>query len=262
MTHPSLAGSRVVLVNAGSITSHVIALLASAGVEMLRIVDTTEVTVPDITGSPFLQREDIGHPRAESLARRLRARAPQVQCDAVQPPAYTTALLQPVLDGASFAMVCLEAPAPALLTAINQAALAADLPWIMAQTDGDTGYVGPTIIPHQTPCYQCVELRRTANRPDLSPAAATDGQGLVRGFAPVTPPLLASVGALAALDAMRMLTRIAVPQTAGRILRLDLLSTEITYHRVLRFPHCPACGYGDTRPLLERWQRPLEEDVR
>jgi ribosomal protein S12 methylthiotransferase accessory factor len=256
MTHPLLAGSSVVFVNGGLVASHVMMALASAGVEALRIIDTTEVTAHDIVGSTLLQTEDVGLPRAEALARRLHARVPYARCDAAQAKAHTATSLQSILDGARLAIACLDAPAPALLDTVNQAALAIDLPWIVAQTDGTVGYVGPTVLPHQTPCYRCVELRRSANRADLPSFAASAGDGPGQRDTRATPPLVASVGALAALEALRILTRIAPAQTVGRIQRIDFFAAEITSHRVLRFPHCPACGYGDTRPLLERWRQP------
>src|SRR5262245_10803954 len=125
-------------------TSHVMALLASAGVTVLKVVDATEVAPQDIAGSALLQTGDVGLPRAEALTRRLRERAPYARCDAVQPGAYTAATLRPILEGVSLAMACLDDPTPALLDAVNEAALAIDLPWIVAQTDGTVGYVGPT----------------------------------------------------------------------------------------------------------------------
>jgi hypothetical protein len=62
-------------------------------------------------------------------------------------------------------------------------------------------------------------------------------------------PLATCIGGLLALEAMRLLTGVVVPQTVGRILRLDFFAPDMTYHRILRFPNCPACGYGK-RPAV------------
>src|SRR5262249_53869904 len=69
--------------------------------------------------------------------------------------------------------------------------------------------------------------------------------------------LAACLGGLLALEAMRLITRLAPPQMAGRVLHVDFFAPEMTYHRVLRMPRCPACGYGKRRAVApsEGWRK-------
>jgi len=156
--------------------------------------------------------------------------------------------LLPEIEAADAVVVALDAPAPKLMHAINLACLQTKTPWVSAQIHTGTGWIGPMIIPGQTPCYTCYELRRNANlqnyaeviryetRLDEMPSIVS------RLVAPV--PLAACVGALLALETLRFLSGVALPQTMGRLMRVDFFDSELTYHRVLRLPRCPACGHA------------------
>lgn len=154
--------------------------------------------------------------------------------------------LLPEIEAADALVVALDAPAPRLMQAINLAALQTKTPWVSAHIHTGTGWVGPTIIPGETPCYTCYELRRNANLPNYDEVIRYETRldempSIVnRVVAPAT--LAASVGALLALETIRLLSELAMPQTVGRVMRVDFFDSDLTYHRFLRLPHCPACG--------------------
>lgn len=246
-----LGEAKVVVLNAGAIAAHALLSLADAGIGSLRTVDAAEVTHDDLPGNPLLHADDVGRSRAESLAAHVQRRNPNIQCASVSASPSSPRELALILQGASCALLCLDSPAPALLEAVNQAALKTNTLWIAGQVYGGFGLIGPTVIPWQSPCYRCYELRRNANLDNYretmdyeSRLRHGDGSKTER----VAPrPMLACIGAFLALEAMRIITRLSSPQTAGRILYLDFFGPEMTYHRILRFPRCPACGHDSTR---------------
>lgn len=146
------------------------------------------------------------------------------------------------LEGLDCVLACLDAPNPALLGILNGAALETHVPWITGLVEGGVGRVGPTIFPGQSPCYRCYEARCIANLDGRAPARTprvAPQDGFVAPFA-----FAALMGGFLALDAVRLLTGLTTPQTVGRVALLDFYASEITYHRILRLPNCPACGYG------------------
>jgi bacteriocin biosynthesis cyclodehydratase domain-containing protein len=139
----------------------------------------------------------------------------------------------------SCVLACADTPNPELLEAVNAAALSGGWKWIAGQIEWASGLIGPAVLPGQSACYRCFALRREANL-GLPEGAFASDWGAVGALA-------ACVGSLLALEALRLLSGVARPQTLGRVLRVDFLATEMIFSRVLRLPNCPACGYGKRR---------------
>ena len=145
--------------------------------------------------------------------------------------------------GAACVLVSLDSPSPAVLETVNSASLKGGWPWIPGRIELGVGMIGPTVIPGQSACYRCFELRRQANltsQPASHPAAEGDA-------AAAAGPLAACVGSLLALEAVRLVSGFAQPQSIGRIMLLDFFAPEISSRRILRLPNCPDCGYGSRR---------------
>lgn len=131
------------------------------------------------------------------------------------------------------------------LAAVNKAALQEARPWLLVRTGGPQLWLGPLFIPGETGCWQCLSSRIKRNRPTHTFVAAKRGLS--------TPPLTASgclpttraaVYQMAATAAAQFLA--GAPGTcAGKVLSLDWASWTPQTHRLLRHPHCPACGTAE-----------------
>ncbi len=248
-----LSKTRAVVIGGGVVGSLTLSLLAEAGVGMLRILDATRTEARTLPGNALLRAEDVGRPRAEALSERLRQRHPSLTSESVPANPLSASELAPVLRDTDCAVVCLDSPAPALLDAVNAAALQAQTRWLMGQVYSGVGLVGPTVIPDQSPCYKCYELRRNANLSNYEETVQYESRLRqmpgIRSECVAPRPLAALLSAFLALEVQRLLTGVSTPQTVGRILRLDFFATDMTSHQILRFPNCPACGYGKQRKL-------------
>ncbi len=76
-----MAGS-VLIAGAGNIGSHLAPLMARAGVRLLRVVDRDVVEAKNLGNQDF-RRQDVGRPKAEVLAERVREMTPGVTVEAV-----------------------------------------------------------------------------------------------------------------------------------------------------------------------------------
>ena len=242
-----LGKAQIVVFGAGAIGSQAIAALADAGVGKIRVSDQAEATKPDIAGNALLQLQDVGQARAERVAQRVNEKnIPSVNCEAIQAESESDEKLKEIIHGAACVLVCLDSPAPALLDAVNRAALQANVRWVTGQIYRGTGILGPTVIPYQSACYKCYELRRNANLENYEEVMHYETRlrqmPAIRSEFVAPKPLAQTLGGLLALESLRLMTQTAIPQMAGRILLIDFFAPEMTYHRILRLPNCPACG--------------------
>jgi len=77
-----VSDATVLVAGAGNIGSHLAPLLARAGVRRLRIVDRDVIEAKNLTNQDF-RRRDVGRPKAEVLAERVRELHPDVTVEAV-----------------------------------------------------------------------------------------------------------------------------------------------------------------------------------
>ena len=110
------------------------------------------------------------------------------------------------------------------------------------------GYISPPFLPGAGPCLACLigQFRRLSPAPELYDALidhARCGRGIVSAQFPATGlDILAQI----VLWKLAELRRVDPPSALFRLHVLELETMEISSHRVLADPACPACGNGDT----------------
>lgn len=248
-----LGRARVVVFGAGLVGSHALSALADSGIGTLRVVDDAEEADGAEAASAQTNGGGTRQTRSQALALRIaQSRRAGLDWQSASADADSDDEVAEVIDGADCVLVCADAPSPALLESVNRAALRTKARWLAGQLYRGVGIVGPAVIPGESACYKCYELRRNASLPNYEEVVRYEARlremRAIRNPRVAPRPLAACVGALVALEALRLVSGEARPQTLGRILRVDFFSPEMTYHTVLPVPGCPACGYGRRRP--------------
>jgi molybdopterin-synthase adenylyltransferase len=217
-----LKAASVLVVGAGGLGAPASLYLAAAGVGRIVLVD------PDVVDRSNLQRQvifsdaDLGRPKVEAAAERLRGLNPHVTVDPVQVHVETAnvrALVRGVdlvLDGTDdfatrfcVAEACVHEKRTLVTGAIGR--------W--------TGQVG---VFRRAPCYRCLT-------PEIPPDAETcQAVGVIGALAGV-------IGSMMALEAVKVLTAAGEPLT-GRLLVYDGLSAQSRTVKVGADPACPTCG--------------------
>jgi bacteriocin biosynthesis cyclodehydratase domain-containing protein len=105
------------------------------------------------------------------------------------------------------------------------------------------GYVGPFVLPGDTPCFECTISRlrshsRDAQVEDLIDSVAFDTQRVV-GFHPAMATIL---GAIAAFEITRFFSGSLPKREPGQMLEIDLLAGKMMDRTVLKVPRCAACS--------------------
>jgi molybdopterin-synthase adenylyltransferase len=165
-----LRGARVRVVGGGLATVPAIYYLAAAGVGTVWLDDPDAVAAGDGAGWA-LGAGEVGRPRGAASAEFAAAANSLVKAEVFRPGSRPTAML-----------VC--GATPEVSRAIAEEARLLQLPHVVADVDGQGG--AATTVPTGAPCYAC------ATRPGLG--------------APPTPEGAATVGALAALELVLLLS--------------------------------------------------------
>ena len=197
-----LRSASAVVVGAGALGSPVGLYLAAAGVGRIGIVDSDPVELSNLHRQPLHFTPDIGLPKAENAAVKLRALNPEVVDCA---DTFDTRYL------------------------VNDACCAQAIPLVEGAVLGLSGQV-MTIRPGESACYRCAF-------PDPPPPGAVPScreAGVLGAMAGI-------VGSIQALEALKLLGGVGRP-LLDRILQVDGATMEHTLISTARRDDCPSCS--------------------
>jgi molybdopterin/thiamine biosynthesis adenylyltransferase len=214
----------VLVVGAGALGAPVALYLAGAGVGRIGILDDDAVELSNLHRQLLHFTPDLGVPKAESAAAKLRYLNPGIVVEPYQArlEAGNAAAL---LEGQDLVVDCSDSFATRY--AVNAACCAARIPLVQAGVLGMSGLV-MSVKPGRTACYRCA----FPVAPQDAPRCADAG---------VLGPAAGVIGSLQALEALKLLTGVA-PAIADGFLQVDLVTAEFLRVHAARRPDCADCG--------------------
>ena len=217
-----LKAASVMVSRIGGVGGTVASYLAAAGVGQLVLAHAGNVKPGDLNRQLLMTTDWIGKPRVESAQRRLQELNPFVEILAFNEnisDANVTALVKQA------DIVVDAAPLFSERFKLNRAAIEQGRALIeCAMFDLDAQLT--TIIPGSTPCLRC-----------LYPV---DPPHWKREF-PVFGAVSGMIGALAALEVIKLITGIGEPLT-NNLLSINLRTMEFRKLPTVRDDQCPVCG--------------------
>jgi molybdopterin-synthase adenylyltransferase len=246
-----LKQSSVVLIGLGRVGSRLAVGFAHAGVGHLLAWDPTEVTAED-TRDCGLSHSDVGASRQSALGRAIAAVNPYGR--------YTGLAEEPFWNGATnhlpsnpdLLIVAEDQFDPERYAAINRFCLDRRIQWTSYRSFGLKYEVGPTIVPRETACFKCFEIRKAANLGAYDEASQKQllSQGARLGSLSVTLGY-----EVLALETIKILTGFSRPMTYASLFSFDVLTLQAELHPVLKLPRCPHCSRSlSHRPTLSIWR--------
>jgi molybdopterin/thiamine biosynthesis adenylyltransferase len=220
----ALSEANVLVVGAGALAAPVASYLVGAGVGRLGILDPDEVEVSNLHRQTLHFTPDLGVPKAESAAAKLRFLNPDVVVEPYQVRMEEDNAAA-LIEGQDVVVDCSDSFATRY--AVNAACCAARVRLVEAGVLGLQGMV-MSIKPGRTACYRCAFPAAPADAPSCADAG-------------VLGPAAGVVGSLQALEAMKLLTGVAPALTDG-FLQVDLASAESLRVHATRRADCPDCG--------------------
>ena len=238
---------KVALIGLGGVGSHLSLDLLGVGVEDLLVADYDKVELSNLNRQILYSEADIGRPKVEAAVERLRSYYPGAKIEGVERRIGSAADLDDLVAGRDFVFCMFDRPKLHASRWGNEACVRAGVPYLAGGVDTQRALIY-LVIPGVTGCAECWRL-----------AAATDG--LTRqlrdqmeerhGDRSVGPdmsafgPLVTTMTAMLITEFVRIVTRIAEPISAGRLMEMrfdDLVLREAEAWDKL--PQCPVCGNG------------------
>ena len=225
-----LLEGRVLLVGAGGLGCPVAQYLAAAGVGHLGVVDDDVVDVSNLQRQILYGTADVGRPKAEVAAERIRALNPDVEVTLHQ-TRLTSENARELLAGWDVVVDGSDNFPTRYL--VNDACVLLGVPCVygaILRFDGQAAVFDA----ERGPCYRC--LFPEPPPPGSVPSCAEGG---VLG---VLPGLIAMVQAT---EALKLVAGIGEP-LVGRFLQYDALELRFREFRFSKDPECPVCSESPT----------------
>jgi molybdopterin/thiamine biosynthesis adenylyltransferase/rhodanese-related sulfurtransferase/molybdopterin converting factor small subunit len=221
-----LKAARVLMIGAGGLGSPLGLYLAAAGVGTLGVVDFDVVDATNLQRQVLYGTKDVGRPKLEAAAERLRDVNPNVRIIPYETRLSSENALEilgeydVVVDGTD------NFPTRYL---VNDACVLLGKPNVYGSIFRFEGQVS-VFDATQGPCYRC--LFREPPPPGLVPSCAEGGVlGVLPGI----------VGSLQAVETIKLILGAGTP-LIGRLLLFDALALRWRELRVRKDPECPICG--------------------
>jgi molybdopterin-synthase adenylyltransferase len=216
-----LGHSTALVTRAGGVGGAAAMGLVIAGMGRVIIAHGGDMIEPDLNRQILGGDDVIGKSRAEHFAARLRSMNRHVTVDAIdhEPDEKECRKLA---DRADILLAC--PPTFAERLRLNHAAVAAGKPLVDAAQWGLSGTV-TVVKPGESACLACLY-------PDEPP---------FEEFFPVLGAIAMVIGAIAALEAIKVLSGTGDP-LVGRMLLYDGQTATMTEVKTQRRPDCPVCG--------------------
>ena len=217
-----LKSSCVLVSRVGGLGSVVAYELAAAGVGHLVLAHAGNIKLSDLNRQLLMTHQRVGTPRVDCAAERLRELNPHIQITTWNENA-TAENIDKLSDGVDLMVDC--APLFPERFALNQSAVTKNIPLVECAMY-DLEFRITSIQPQSTPCLRCLYPENVGH--------------WKREF-PVFGAVSATVGALGAMEAIKILTRLGKP-LHNRLLRGDLRTMQFQTLQLHADPDCPLCG--------------------
>ena len=223
----ALLGASVAVVGAGGLGCPSLTYLAAAGVGRITIIDDDHVSLSNLQRQTLFATADVGRPKAEVAAERLRALNPDALVIPVQ-ARVTAETAEALLAGHDV----IADGCDNFLTrdGVNRAAVALGIPLVAAAIGPFEGQLG-VFAGHlpDAPCWACF-----AGVPQDVPGTSCADVGILGAMAGL-------VGAAQAMEVLRLILRFGDSQV-GRLWLFEGLSLMARTVRVAKDPACPVCA--------------------
>lgn len=227
-TTSRLARSRVLVVGVGGLGAPAALALASAGVGTLGLIDPDRVELSNLHRQPPYEPADVGRPKVDVAAARLRALARSLRVDVWRE--RFTAEHAPLVRGFDVVLDGTDSIAAKFL--VSDACVATGIPLVHAGVLGLRAQV-LTVVPGRSACVRCVFEQPPP--PGDVPSCQEAG---------VLGPVPALAGALQAAEAVRLLTGRTLAY-ADSLLTIDLAAGRWRRVPLARRTGCPACSASE-----------------
>jgi bacteriocin biosynthesis cyclodehydratase domain-containing protein len=239
-----LESARIVVLGVGGLGGWSALSLACCGVGKMLLVDGDRVEESNLNRQVLYTEADIGRPKVEVAAERLRAFNSRMRLETIPKRVDGEEAVAAVISGYDLVIDAADWPAHEIEQWVNSACFAAGIPYITMSHFPPIARVGPLYVPGVTGCFACqvAAYRRSYPMFDI----AIEQRRAKPSPAATLGPACGLIGGQVGLDVMHHLTGLAEPSTQGVGHIYDLRTMEVEREPVVPEPDCPVCGHLPT----------------
>jgi adenylyltransferase/sulfurtransferase len=234
-----LAAARVLVIGAGGLGSPALSYLAGAGVGTLGIVDGDRLEASNLHRQTLYDARDVGQPKAELAARRVRALNPEVKTRTFTEALDATNAAEVFADF-DLVLECTDNLASRYLS--SDVAVLTGTPLVLASVYQYEGQLQVVTGGADTPCLRCLWPEEPS--PDAAGSCSEAG---------VLGPVPGVLGAMQAMEALKILLDLPRPDDHALVL-VNLLD-----HSVRRLPVDPATGCATRNGCMDAAREALAQ---
>jgi thiazole biosynthesis adenylyltransferase ThiF len=225
-----LLDAKVLVVGAGGLGCPISLYLAAAGVGTIGLVDFDTVDVSNLQRQILFTMEDVGKPKVEAAAKRLKALNPDVTIKTYQVALKSDNIMDILKD---YDMIIDGTDNFPTRYLTNDAAVLQKKPNIYGSIFRFDGQVTVFKTP-EGPCYRC--LYPEPPPPGEVPSCAEGG---------VMGAMVGTIGAIQATEAIKLITGAGKP-AIGKFVIYNSLDMQFRNLKLHKDPTCPICGTNPT----------------
>jgi molybdopterin/thiamine biosynthesis adenylyltransferase len=236
-----LFDAKVLIIGAGGLGSPIALYLAAAGVCTIGIADADVVDISNLQRQVIHFTRDIGQPKVESAAEKMRAINPDVQVRTYH-EFLLAANIRPILRDYDFVIDGTDNFAAKFL--INDACVLEHKPFShggILRFNGQT----MTVVPGESACYRCV-FHAPPPRGSVPTCSQAGVLGAVAGM----------LGTIQAVEALKFITGVGTLLT-NTLLSFDAKTLDFRKTHFKKNPCCPICGEHPTISELIDEEQPV-----
>jgi molybdopterin/thiamine biosynthesis adenylyltransferase len=244
-----LADCRVTLLGLGGLGSHLLLDMAALGIGHIRIVDFDRVELSNLNRQILYSEVDVGQPKIERAEDRVRQFTSQLDLETMSRRLSSADDVLEAADGADILISAADRPKTEIMGWVNEAIVQHNIPMITGGLD-TRRCLYYSVIPGQTGCIEC--WRQQVRRDDPVSDRLLDNRRAhqISGDKAAFVPLVAMSTALILGELVRLVTGLAPPLAAGRLMHARFDDYQIRVAETWeRLPDCPVCGSLAPREL-------------
>ncbi len=242
-----LLRSHVVLLGAGGLGSSVLQNLAGLGVGRVTLLDFDRVELKNLARQFTYSEAQVGLSKVQQLAAWVRSFNPHIDVTAVDARIESVDDVMRLLGHADLVISAIDQP-DEIDFVVNEACVRAGVPLIRGGLSYTQGLYW-SVDPGRSPCRLCLETYREGHRGDID-AVLTAWPRVLRAERPnrATGPIAQMLGALVSMEALRYLTGLTPPVSAGTYQLIDFASDcSISSDSWPQDPTCSLCTVAPAR---------------
>ncbi|NJQ21772.1 ThiF family adenylyltransferase [Enterobacter pseudoroggenkampii] len=235
-----LRKSKVVILGCGGIGNHTSAVLATAGVGEIVLVDDDEIEMSNLTRQILFTEDDVGSKKNAIMKRELLRRNSAISVSELSLQIKTYKDLEHIPE-ADIWIVSADHPFN-LINWVNKYCVTMNQAYINAGYVNDISVFGPLYIPGKTGCYECQKVVASiygSEKNDIDyQIKAINSHFKPATFAPVNN----LAAALCAGDVIKFIGQYAEPLSLNKRIGIWTDETKIHVQNMDRSPICSVCG--------------------